>query len=53
MLINPKVIVEVLSPSTEVSNSHEKFRRYRMFNPSLTDYLYERHTKIWIDGTTA
>lgn len=39
VLINPKVIIEVLSPSTESFDSDEKFRRYRMFNPSLTDYL--------------
>ncbi len=39
VLINPKVIIEVLSPSTEAFDAGEKFRRYRMFNPSLTDYL--------------
>jgi Uma2 family endonuclease len=39
VLINPRVIIEVLSPSTEDFDSNEKFRRYRTFNPSLTDYL--------------
>jgi Uma2 family endonuclease len=39
VLINPRVIIEVLSPSTKAFDSDEKFRRYRMFNPSLTDYL--------------
>jgi len=39
VLINPRVIIEVLSPSTEAFDSDEKFRRYRTFNPSLTDYL--------------
>ncbi|MGH9938563.1 MAG: Uma2 family endonuclease [Blastocatellia bacterium] len=39
VLINPRVIIEVLSPSTEDFDSDEKFRRYRTFNPSLTDYL--------------
>lgn len=39
VLINPKVIIEVLSPSTEAFDCNEKFRRYRIFNPSLTDYL--------------
>ena len=39
VLINPKVIIEVSSPSTEAFDRSEKFRRYREFNPSLTDYL--------------
>jgi Uma2 family endonuclease len=39
VLINPKVIIEVASPSTEIFDRSEKFRRYRTFNPSLTDYL--------------
>jgi Uma2 family endonuclease len=39
VLINPKVIIEVLSPTTEAFDCNEKFRRYRTFNPSLTDYL--------------
>ena len=39
VLINPKVIIEVSSPTTEAFDHSEKFRRYRTFNPSLTDYL--------------
>jgi len=38
-LINPKVIIEVASPSTGAFDRGDKFRRYRTFNPSLTDYL--------------
>jgi Uma2 family endonuclease len=38
-LTNPKVIIGVLAPSTEAFDRGEKFRRYRTFNPSLTDYL--------------
>lgn len=38
-LVNPKVIIEVASPSTGAFDRGEKFRRYRTFNPSLTDYL--------------
>jgi Uma2 family endonuclease len=38
-LTNPKVIICVLAPSTEAFDRGEKFRRYRTFNPSLTDYL--------------
>jgi Uma2 family endonuclease len=39
VIINPKVIIEVASPSTEAFDYGEKFLRYRTFNPSLTDYL--------------
>ena len=39
VIINPKVIVEVASPSTEAFDYGEKFLRYRTFNPSLTGYL--------------
>src|SRR5262249_11116874 len=39
VLINPRLIIEVSSPSTEAFDYSEKFRRYRTFNPSLTDYL--------------
>jgi len=39
VLINPKVIIEVLSPTTEAFDRGEKFRRYRTFNASLTDYV--------------
>ena len=39
VLLNPTVIIEVLSPSTEAFDRGEKFRRYRIFNPSLSDYV--------------
>jgi|SRR6266542_5847142 len=39
VIINPKVIIEVASPSTEAFDYGEKFLRYRKFNRSLTDYL--------------
>ncbi|MBO0725340.1 MAG: Uma2 family endonuclease, partial [Blastocatellia bacterium] len=39
VIINPKVIIEVASPSTEAFDYGEKFLLYRTFNPSLTDYL--------------
>jgi Uma2 family endonuclease len=39
VIINPKVIIEVASPSTKAFDYHEKFQRYRTHNPSLTDYL--------------
>ena len=39
IVLNPKVIIEVLSGSTETYDRTEKFTRYRMFNPTLTDYI--------------
>lgn len=39
IILNPKVIVEVLSESTEVFDRNDKFTRYLMFNPTLTDYV--------------
>ena len=37
VIINPKVIIEVTSPSTEAFDYVGKFRRYRTSNSSLTD----------------
>lgn len=39
VVLNPQVIVEVLSESTEGFDRGDKFVRYRMWNPTLTDYL--------------
>jgi Uma2 family endonuclease len=39
VLLNPKVIIEVLSPSTEAFDRGEKFIRYRTHLESLTDYI--------------
>lgn len=39
VLLNPKVIFEVLSSSTEKYVRDEKFRRYRENIPSMTDYI--------------
>jgi Uma2 family endonuclease len=39
VLINPRVIFEVLSPSTEKYDRGVKFSRYRMGNETLTDYV--------------
>lgn len=39
VIINPKVIIEVLSDSTKDFDRVEKFARYRQWNPTLTDYL--------------
>ena len=39
VLLNPTVVIEVLSKSTEAFDRGEKFRRYRTFVPTLTDYV--------------
>ena len=39
IVINPMVIFEVLSPSTEDFDRDIKFERYDRWNPSLQDYL--------------
>src|SRR4029453_17375077 len=39
VLLNPKVIIEVLSPSTEAFDRGGKFLRYQTWNPTLTDYV--------------
>ena len=39
VLLNPKVIIEVLSPSTETFDRGVKFLRYRTYLDSLSDYL--------------
>ncbi|HEX4949955.1 MAG TPA: Uma2 family endonuclease [Blastocatellia bacterium] len=58
VILNPKVIIEVLSPSTELYDRGEKFISFRQLE-SLTDYLlisqdkvriehYVRHGKFWM-----
>lgn len=49
VLINPKVIIEVASPSTEAFDRGEKFRRYRAHNPSLTDYLIVAQNRPFVE----
>ncbi len=39
VLLNPTVIVEVLSPSTEAFDRGETFRRYRTWLPTLADSI--------------
>ncbi|MBO0720537.1 MAG: Uma2 family endonuclease [Blastocatellia bacterium] len=39
VLINPTVIIEILSESTQGFDQGEKFRRYRTHIPDLQDYL--------------
>lgn len=39
VLLNPTLIIEVLSPGTELFDRDEKFRRYRTHLESLQDYV--------------
>jgi len=39
VLLNPSLIIEVLSPGTELFDRGEKFRRYRTCLESLQDYV--------------
>ena len=48
-LLNPRVVVEVLSPSTEAFDRGEKFRRYRAWLPTLTDYVLVTQDRPLID----
>lgn len=47
-LVNPQVIFEVLSPSTEGFDRGEKFRRYRKME-SLVDYILVSADRRWVE----
>jgi Uma2 family endonuclease len=49
ILLNPTVIVEVLSPSTEVFDRGEKLHRYRRWLPTLMDYVLVAQNRPVID----
>ncbi|MBI3951332.1 MAG: Uma2 family endonuclease [Acidobacteria bacterium] len=49
VLLNPTVIIEVLSPTTEVFDRGEKWLRYQTWLPSLTDYLLVSQSKPMIE----
>ena len=49
VLLNPTVIIEVLSESTEAYDRGEKFRRYRQWIPTFTDYLLVSQTEPLIE----
>jgi len=52
VLINPKVIFEVLSPSTEKHDRTTKFMRYRMGNETLADYVLVSQDKPFVEHFT-
>lgn len=49
VLLNPKVIIEILSPTTEAYDRGEKFRRYRQWIPTFTDYLLISQTEPLVE----
>lgn len=49
IILNPKVVVEVLSESTELFDRNNKFQRYRMFSPALTDYILVSQDKPMVE----
>lgn len=48
ILLNPIILVEVLSPSTEVYDRREKFAHYRQL-PSLREYVLVAQDKVLVE----
>jgi Uma2 family endonuclease len=49
VVINPSVIIEVLSQSTEQFDRTTKFMRYNNWNPTLTDYVLVAQSRPLIE----
>lgn len=49
VLLNPTVIIEVLSPTTEAFDRGEKWVRYQTWLPVLTDYILVSQTAPHVD----
>lgn len=49
VLTNPRVVFEVLSPSTADYDRTTKFQRYRMGNETLTDYILVSQDKPFVE----
>jgi len=52
ILLNPQVIIEVLSEATEAFDRGEKFQRYREHLPSLTDYILVAQVRAYVEHFT-
>lgn len=52
VILNPKVIVEVLSGSTEAFDRGEKFTRYQTWNETLADYILVSQDKPQVEHYT-
>ncbi len=49
VVINPTVIIEVLSESTEARDRGVKFHRYQSWSPTLTDYVLVSQVALLIE----
>jgi Uma2 family endonuclease len=49
VILNPRVITEVLAPSTEAFDRGEKFSRYQAWNPTLSDYILVSQDKAQVE----
>lgn len=49
VLLNPTVIIEVLSPTTEAFDRGEKWVRYQTWLPALTDYVLVAQARAHLD----
>ena len=49
VLINPQVVIEVLSPATQAFDRGEKGRRYRTWLESLAEYLLVAQDRVHIE----
>ena len=52
VLTNPRVVFEVLSPSTADYDRTTKFQRYRLGNETLTDYVLISQDKPFVEHFT-
>lgn len=52
ILLNPQVIIEVLSEATEAFDRGEKFQRYREHLPSLTEYILVAQVRAYVEHFT-
>ena len=49
IVLNPRVIIEVLSASTAEFDRTDKFHRYQICNPMLTDYIFVSQDKCLVE----
>ena len=49
IVLNPKIVIEILSETTELFDRTDKFFRYRMFNDTLTDYILVSQNKPQVE----
>jgi Uma2 family endonuclease len=49
VIMNPRAIFEVLSPSTELFDRGEKFQRYRAWNATLQEYVLISQTQALVE----